>query len=63
MFRPTRISRSSPREHFTRAVEDEFSKFERKERAFRQADRDERAAKLRLPIDRDVPLEATSRRR
>jgi hypothetical protein len=32
------------------AIEDEFSKFERKERAFRQADRQERAARLRLPI-------------
>ena len=44
-----------------RAIEDEFSKFERKERAFRQADRDERAAKLRLPIDRNHPLEAADR--
>jgi hypothetical protein len=35
MFRPTRISKS-PREHFKRAVDEEFSKFERKERAFRQ---------------------------
>jgi hypothetical protein len=52
MFRPTRISKS-PREHFKRAVDEEFSKFERKERAFRQAERDERAAKLRLPIDRN----------
>jgi hypothetical protein len=52
MYKPTRIVRS-PREHFMRAVEDEFSKFELKERAFRQAERDERAAKLRLPIDRN----------
>jgi len=36
-----------------RAVQDEFSKFERKERALRQAERDERAAKLRLPIARN----------
>ena len=54
MFRPTRISRS-PREHFMRAVDEEFSKFERKERAFRQAERDERAAKLRLPTARKQP--------
>ena len=38
-----------------RAVEDEFSKFERKERAFRQADRDERAGELRLLIARNQP--------
>ena len=52
MCRPTRIVRS-PREHFMRAVDEEFSKFERKERAFRQAERDERAAQLRLPIVRN----------
>jgi hypothetical protein len=40
----------NPREHFMRAVDDEFAKFERKERAFRQAEREERAAELRLPI-------------
>jgi hypothetical protein len=34
-----------------RAVDEEFSKFERKERAFRQVERAERAAKLRLPIN------------
>jgi hypothetical protein len=49
-----RIART-PREHFMRAVEDELSKFEQKERGFRQADREERAAKLRLPVDRDRP--------
>jgi hypothetical protein len=38
MFKPTQITRS-PSDHFMRAVEDEFSKFERKERAFRQAER------------------------
>jgi hypothetical protein len=36
-----------------RAVDEEFSKFERKERVFRQAERDERAARLCLPIARD----------
>jgi len=54
MFRPTRIGKS-PREHFTRAVDEEFSKFERKERALRQAERDERAAQLRLPVARKRP--------
>ena len=43
-FRPTRIEKSH-HEHFTRTVDDEFAKFELKERAFRQADREERAAK------------------
>ena len=63
-FRPTRIVKSS-REHFMRAAEDEFSKFELKEREFRQAERDERAANLRLPISlaTDDPLEAPRRRR
>jgi hypothetical protein len=51
MIRHNQI-RETPREHFRRTVEDELSKFERRERAFRQADRDERAAKLRLPLDR-----------
>jgi hypothetical protein len=46
-----------------KAFDEEFSKFERKERAFRQAERDERGAKLRLPIDRDCPHEVTSTRR
>jgi len=41
----------TPREHFMRAAEDELAKFERKERVFRQADRDERAARLKLPVD------------
>jgi hypothetical protein len=41
-----------PREHFKRTVEDELAKFEREERAIRQADRDDRAAQLRLPIAR-----------
>jgi hypothetical protein len=50
---PTRITKS-PREHFRRAVEDEFAKFERKERAFRRADKQERAAKLHLPVRFDV---------
>jgi hypothetical protein len=43
----------TPREHFMRAVEDELAKFERREIAFQRADRDERAAKLRLPVSRD----------
>jgi hypothetical protein len=58
MFKPTRIVRS-PREHFMRAVDDEFSKFERKERELRQAERDERAAQLRLPIARHQPRART----
>jgi hypothetical protein len=36
-----------------RVVEDELSKFERKERAFRQAEQDERIANLRLPVARN----------
>jgi hypothetical protein len=47
-------SAKTPREHFMRAVEDELSKFERKERSFRQAVRQERADQLRLPITRNA---------
>ena len=45
MHKPTRIART-PCEHFMHAVDEEFSKFERKEREFRQADREERAADI-----------------
>jgi len=38
------------RDQFLRAAEDVFADCERKEREFRQADRDERAAKLKLPL-------------
>jgi hypothetical protein len=54
MYRVTRMARS-PREHFMRAIEDELSKFELKEREFRQADRQERASKLRLPLAHSQP--------
>jgi hypothetical protein len=54
MRKPTAIAKS-PREHLMRARDDEFSKFERKEKAFRQADRDERAAKFGLPLRQSRP--------
>jgi hypothetical protein len=46
----------TPREHFMRAVDDELAKFVRKEIAFQQAERDERAARLRLPVARKNPM-------
>ena len=46
----------SPREHFMRSVDDELAKFERKERAFQQAEREERAARLKLPIESQPAL-------
>jgi hypothetical protein len=49
-----KVTAETPREHFLRAFGDEFSKFERRERAFRQAERDERAARLKLPLDRSA---------
>jgi hypothetical protein len=49
MVEPKRIAKT-PRERFMRAAEDELAKFVRKEIAFQQADRNERALKLRLPI-------------
>jgi hypothetical protein len=39
----------TPREHFMQAAKDELEKFERREIAFQQAERNERAMKLRLP--------------
>jgi hypothetical protein len=39
----------TPREHFMQAAKDELEKFERKEITFQQAERNERARKLRLP--------------
>ena len=39
----------TPRDHFMQAAKDELEKFERKEIAFQQAERNERAMKLRLP--------------
>jgi hypothetical protein len=51
MIKKERIART-PREHFMRAVDDELAKFERKEMAFQQAEREERASRLRLPLAR-----------
>jgi hypothetical protein len=49
MVEPKRIAKT-PRERFMQAAEDELAKFVRKEIAFQQADRNERAMKLRLCI-------------
>jgi len=51
MIKRTAIAKT-PREQFVQAVDDELAKFERRESAFRRADRDERAAQLRLPLDK-----------
>jgi len=42
---------NAPHEHFMRTAEDEFDKFVRTELALQRAERDERAQRLRLPID------------
>ena len=52
MFKQTRIAKT-PREHFMQAVDDEFAKFERKEKEFRQSLREERATLLKLPVRGD----------
>jgi hypothetical protein len=49
MMEHTHLGATS-RERFTRAVEQEMAKFERREMEFRKKDRDERAAELRLPL-------------
>ena len=41
----------TPREHFVKTVHDELAKFERKEIEFQKIERDQRAVRLRLPID------------
>ena len=46
MFKRRNIAKT-PREHFTRTADDEFTKFEREERVLRQA---ERPTQLRLPL-------------
>jgi hypothetical protein len=50
----------TPREHFVKTVHDELAKFERKEIEFQKMERDQRAARLRLPID--YPPRSTSPR-
>jgi hypothetical protein len=49
MVEPKRIAKT-PRERFMQAAEDELAKFVCKDIAFQQADRNERAMKLRLLI-------------
>jgi hypothetical protein len=49
MIERKRIAKT-PRERFMQVAEDELAKFVRKEIAFQQDDRDERAMKLGLPI-------------
>ena len=43
------------REHFVKAVHDELANFERKEIEFQKMERDQRAARLRLPIGKFYP--------
>lgn len=52
MVKRTTIAKT-PREHFMRTADEQFAKFEREERALRQADRDERAARLHFPLARE----------
>jgi hypothetical protein len=49
MAKRSEIGKTS-REHFKRAVDDELTKFVRKDIAFQKADRSERAARFRLPL-------------
>jgi hypothetical protein len=53
MIKRTTIGKT-PREHFMLTADDEFAKFERQERALKQAEREERAAKLGLPFARNL---------
>ena len=44
----------TPRDRFLREAEKEMIHFERREIEFRKKERDERAAELRLPLEREV---------
>jgi hypothetical protein len=44
----------TPRERFLEAAQKELIAFERREREFRKKDREDRAAKLQLPIDKII---------
>jgi hypothetical protein len=49
----TRLA-ATPRDRFLKAAQKELIAFERREREFRKAEREERAAKLQLPLDKVV---------
>jgi hypothetical protein len=51
---PTQAGKT-PREHFVKAVHDELANFERKKIEFQKMERDQRAARLRLPIGKFYP--------
>jgi hypothetical protein len=44
----------TPRDRFLQAAEKELIAFERREREFLKKDREERAAKLQIPLDKIV---------
>jgi hypothetical protein len=46
----------TPRDRFLQAAQKELIEFERREREFSKKERQERAAQLRLPTDRIVPV-------
>lgn len=51
----------TPREHFRRTAEDELDKFVRKEIAFQQAERNDRARELRLPVQKETELSRSAK--
>jgi hypothetical protein len=53
----------TPHEHFMRAANDELANFQRTEQAFQRAERDERAARLRLPLVRNALASNRNRER
>jgi hypothetical protein len=55
----TRVERT-PNEHFMKSIHDELAKFERKEIEFQKTERNQRAARLRLPIGKPYPPLSTS---
>jgi hypothetical protein len=49
MFRQKQIAKT-PREHFMRAADEELARFVNKEIEFQRSEREERAARLGLPV-------------
>ena len=53
----------TPRDRFLQAAEKELVAFERREREFQKKDREERAAKLQIPLNKIAAHDSAKRRR
>jgi hypothetical protein len=53
MLKPKQIAKTS-RKHFRRTADEELAKFVHKEIEFQRAEREERAARLQLPLPQNM---------